>query len=623
MGTSGQRRQLGHVGNSTLTLGPGVLVHGGFADIGATRLVGGTFSLTNYGTISADLSGQSVTVVSEANPFINYGTVRATSGTLALNCPYTQFAGITLLDGGNLAATSPLNIQGGTLAGTNTLTGSVTNNGLVSPGASPGLLTIVGNYTQTANGAMNIDLAGTTPGTSFDRLAISGTATLAGTLITTLTNGFYPDTNAMFTFLTCGTRSGTFAMFNYPSNDVGMQVNYAANSGTIQVINVRPVLTVIPNQTNDELVVFSQTATATDDDRPVQTLTFTLTNSPPPAVIHPSSGLLTWLPTEADGPGTNSITVLVTDNGTPHLTVSRTFELVVNEINVAPVLILPSSQAINEQTHFGASATATDADLPTNAMKFELVSGPPGLTVSEAGAIAWAPLEADGPNSYTVKVRVTDTNQFAVNEKQLSTTNMFTITVNEVNLPPSLTVPGHQTLDEQTPLSVSASATDPDLPANALTFSLVSPPSGMMIDPGSGAISWTPDEAQGSNTYTIKVVVTDDSPLAINATQISITNEFMVTVNESNRPPVVGALADYTVNAGQTVGFTATATDPDLPAHVLLFSLVSPPSGATMNGSGLFNWRARPPRWPTPRTPFKCGSWTMAYRTRAPPTRSR
>ena len=45
-----------------------------------------------------------------------------------------------------------------------------------------------------------------------------------------------------------------------------------------------------------------------------------------------------------------------------------------------------------------------------------------------------------------------------------------------------LTVPGNQTLDELTPLNVSASATDADLPLNPLTVSLISPPKGMTIN---------------------------------------------------------------------------------------------------------------------------------------------
>ena len=69
------------------------------------------------------------------------------------------------------------------------------------------------------------------------------------------------------------------------------------------------------------------------------------------------------------------------------------------------------------------------------------------------------------------------------------------------------------------------------------------------------------------------------------------TNSFTVIVNEVNVAPVVGTLTNRTVNPGQTISFTATATDADLPTNTLTFALVSPPSGATLTGGGLFNWR--------------------------------
>src|SRR5207302_9860396 len=67
-------------------------------------------------------------------------------------------------------------------------------------------------------------------------------------------------------------------------------------------------------------------------------------------------------------------------------------------------------------------------------------------------------------------------------------------------------------------MSVSASATDADLPANTLTFALVSAPLGMSINPASGVISWTPSEAQGPSTNVVSVSVTDNGVPALSAT---------------------------------------------------------------------------------------------------------
>jgi hypothetical protein len=521
--------------------------------------------------------------------FNNSGTVEVQTGTLSFGSVYTQTAGLTLLNGGTIANTVPLRIQGGALAGTNVIAGSVTNSGALSPGASPGKLTITGAYTQTAAGVLNIELGGNSPGTNFDLLVVSGVSTLAGALNVTFVNGFYPATNAAFTFLTNASHNGTFTAFNYPSNDVGMQVSYATTNATITVVNVRPVLPAVGAQTNSELALFSLNTAATDDDAPAQTLTYALTNSPAGASIS-GSGLVTWIPTEAQGPMSTNLTVLVTDSGSPNLTVSRTFPIVINEVNEAPVLTLPPNQALNEQTTFSANATAIDADIPINPLTFALVSGPVGLTVSSNGAISWTPTEMDGPGVYVVTVSVTDLNTNAVNSQQLSQTNCFTLTVNEVNLPPVLVVPTNQTVLEETTLVVLASASDPDLPSNPLTFALISPPAGMTINPTTGAISWTPTESQGPSTNLITVTVTDTNAAAVNAQHLSATNSFFVIVNEVNRTPVLTLPPDQVIHAGTMLSTNATATDPDLPANTLAFALVSGPAALNISSAGQITW---------------------------------
>jgi hypothetical protein len=55
--------------------------------------------------------------------------------------------------------------------------------------------------------------------------------------------------------------------------------------------------------------------------------------------------------------------------------------------------------------------------------------------------------------------------------------------------------------------------------------------------------------------------------------------------------PTLAPIGNFTVNAGQTVSFTASATDNDN-TRTLTFSLGPAPVGATINpASGLFNWR--------------------------------
>ena len=97
------------------------------------------------------------------------------------------------------------------------ISASLKNAGQLSPGNPIGTLSISGTYTQTSTGVMNIDLGGLTAGTQFDQVAVTGAATIGGTLNLALANGFSPAASNAFKVLTYGSRSGTFATVNTPS----------------------------------------------------------------------------------------------------------------------------------------------------------------------------------------------------------------------------------------------------------------------------------------------------------------------------------------------------------------------------------------------------------------------
>jgi len=60
----------------------------------------------------------------------------------------------------------------------------------------------------------------------------------------------------------------------------------------------------------------------------------------------------------------------------------------------------------------------------------------------------------------------------------------------------------------------------------------------------------------------------------------------------TNTPPVLASIGNQTVNVGQTVAFTASATDTDSPPQTLTFTLLAGTANATLNtNSGAFSWR--------------------------------
>jgi hypothetical protein len=139
--------------------------------------------------------------------------------------------------------------------------------------------------------------------------------------------------------------------------------NFAATS------NTPPTLNPISNRSVHIGNPISFTATASDVDLPGQTLTFTL-NAPVPAgaTIGLGTGLFNWTPATNQGPASYSITVRVTDNGTPPLSDTKTFNIaVLNLPHVTRVAITNSMVMISWESYPGRRyviETTTDLTNP-------------------------------------------------------------------------------------------------------------------------------------------------------------------------------------------------------------------------------------------------------------------
>jgi hypothetical protein len=89
----------------------------------------------------------------------------------------------------------------GVLGGSGMIPGRLLNRGTVSPGHSPGLLEIAGDFSQSADARLDIELAGTSP-EDFDRIIVEGIATLSGVIEVLLIDGFFPEAGDSFAVLT-------------------------------------------------------------------------------------------------------------------------------------------------------------------------------------------------------------------------------------------------------------------------------------------------------------------------------------------------------------------------------------------------------------------------------------
>jgi hypothetical protein len=106
-----------------------------------------------------------------------------------------------------------------------------------------GILLASGGYHSSAAARLHSTLGGYPAATGFGQLQVSGTVNLNGALSVSLANGFYPTNLATFAVLTAGTRSGSFANFYYPSNEIALQATNTATAVLVVVTNLRPVIT--------------------------------------------------------------------------------------------------------------------------------------------------------------------------------------------------------------------------------------------------------------------------------------------------------------------------------------------------------------------------------------------
>jgi fibronectin-binding autotransporter adhesin len=159
-----------------------------------------TFSGLISGTGGVEQTGTGITVLTAANTYTGQTTVD--DGSLIVD--------------GSIASRETVINPGGTLAGTGLVGGNVVNNGIISPGSPTGTLSISGNYVQNSNGTLRISVGGSAPG-QFGVLAVSGHATLGGTLQIVPINGFQLSVGNKLAFLTAtGGVSGNFSTIQNP-----------------------------------------------------------------------------------------------------------------------------------------------------------------------------------------------------------------------------------------------------------------------------------------------------------------------------------------------------------------------------------------------------------------------
>jgi VCBS repeat-containing protein len=313
--------------------------------------------------------------------------------------------------------------------------------------------------------------------------------------------------------------------------------------------NSPPVFTSPNTASVPENTTSVMTVTATDTDLPPQTITFSIVDGADQGRFSiTSGGALSFnsppnfeAPTDANADNVYSVTVQA-DDGIGGTT-TQTINVTVTRVNDnSPVFTSANTANVAETTTAVMTVTATDADLPAQAVSFSIVGGADQarFAITSGGSLSFnsapnfeAPTDADGNNVYVVTVQASDGNG-------RTTSQTLSVTVTPVNeSSPIFTSATTDSVAENTTAVMTVTATDADLPAQTVSFSIVggadqarfSITSGGVLSFASAPNFEAPNDANGDNVYVVTVQANDGNGRTTNQT-ISVT----VTPVNDNSP---------------------------------------------------------------------------------------
>jgi hypothetical protein len=329
---------------------------------------------------------------------------------------------------------------------------------------------------------------------------------------------------------------------------------------TVDAVNDAPVISIVTAKTLNEDTTLNVTLSATDADG--DSLTYSISSATAELSASISGTTLTIAP-QANYNGTGSITVQVSDGV---LTDSTSFNVSVGVINDAPVLTAISAKTLNEDSTLNVTVSATDAD--GDSLTYSITSATAELGASISGATLTIAPQANYSGAGSITVQVSD--------GALSDSTSFNVTVDPVNDAPVISAITAKTLNEDSTLNVTVSATDAD--GDSLTYSITSATTELGASISGTTLTIAP-QANYSGAGNITVQVSDGT--------LSDSTSFNVTVDPVNDAPVIDAIAAQTLNEDATLDMTLSATDID--SGSLTYSITSATSelGASISGTTL------------------------------------
>jgi RHS repeat-associated protein len=274
-------------------------------------------------------------------------------------------------------------------------------------------------------------------------------------------------------------------------------------------------------------------------------------------------------------PGTYVLKLTASDS---QLSASDEITITVESANVAPSVNAGADQSITLPGNAALQGNATDDGLPRGATlntNWSKASGPGAVTFSAAGSLA-ATASFSEAGTYVLRLSASDT--------ELKGEDEVTVVVKPENRAPVVNAGVDQVITLPNVAVLNGSATDDNLPegaALAVGWSVVSAPGAVAFSSPNASSTGVTFGAPG--TYVLRFTATDS--------QLSTSDDLVVSANPPlNRPPVVNAGVDQSIQLPASVSLQGSVSDDGLPAggaSSVAWSKVSGPGDVTFANHAL------------------------------------
>ncbi len=226
---------------------------------GTTNFTAQYNSIIDNRSLVEFISDNDFHAINGGGTFLNTGTL-IKSGGLDVSSFSSQWkvnnnnGGAIKVASGELEFSTLENAQNAVIQGVGIIDvpSNFTNNGIVAPGNSAGTLSYIGNFLPSVTAVLDVQLGGVNE-TDYDKLNVTGSAKLNGTLKVSLINGFIPAAGDSFVVLTTTSAiTDSFVTFDIQSG-LYLTIKKNANNVTLVVDSVGTISS-LENETDDRTI---------------------------------------------------------------------------------------------------------------------------------------------------------------------------------------------------------------------------------------------------------------------------------------------------------------------------------------------------------------------------------